>query len=91
MGAVTPPTSEINSRRVLSALPERSLLLNGCIVHHSKSRRPMTAVGPGRVKTKSDLVVMLSGGQISAFFCSERDHKSQNSGCSHTAQRFHTA
>jgi hypothetical protein len=23
---------------------------------------------PGRVKTKSDLVVMLSGGQISAFF-----------------------
>ena len=25
---------------------------------------------PGRVKTKSDLVVMLSGGQISAFFCS---------------------
>jgi len=34
---------------------------------------------------------MLSGGQISAFFCSERDHKPQNSGCSHTAQRFHTA
>ena len=29
---------------------------------------------PGRVKTKSDLVVMLSGGQISAFFCPERDH-----------------
>jgi plasmid maintenance system killer protein len=50
----------------------------------------MSATASGRVKTKSDLVVMLSGGQISAFFCSERDHKPQNSGCSHTAQRFHT-
>jgi hypothetical protein len=51
----------------------------------------MSTLGPGRVKTKSHLVVMLSGGQISAYFCSERDHKPQNSGCSHTAQRFHTA
>src|SRR5436190_21668231 len=30
----------------------------------------MTALGLGRVKTKSDLVVMPSGRQIFAFFCS---------------------
>jgi hypothetical protein len=41
--------------------------------------------GPGRVKTKSNLVVALSGGGIFAFFCSERDHKPQNSGCGYTA------
>jgi hypothetical protein len=40
---------------------------------------------PGRVKTKSDLVIALSGGGIFAFFCSERDHKPQNSGCGYTA------
>jgi hypothetical protein len=39
----------------------------------------------GRVKTKSNLVVALSGGGIFAFFCSERDHKPQNSGCGYTA------
>ena len=37
----------------------------------------MSPFGPGRVKTKSDLVVALSGGGIFAFFCSERDHKPQ--------------
>src|SRR4029077_4574503 len=37
--------------------------------------------GLGRVKTKSNLVVALSGGGILAFFCFERDHKPQNSGC----------
>jgi len=30
-------------------------------------------MGLGCVKTKSDLVVMPSGGRIFAFFCSERD------------------
>jgi hypothetical protein len=39
----------------------------------------------GRVKTKSNLVVALSGGGIFAFFCSGRDHKPQNSGCGYTA------
>jgi hypothetical protein len=34
---------------------------------------------------------MPSAGRIFAFFCSERDHKPQNSRCSHTAQHFHTA
>jgi hypothetical protein len=33
---------------------------------------------PGRVKTKSNLVVAPSGGGIFAFFCSERDHKPKN-------------
>ena len=39
----------------------------------------------GRVKTKSDLVVMPSGRQIFAFFCSPHDRRAQNSGCGHTA------
>src|ERR1700732_3540994 len=51
----------------------------------------MTAAGLGCAKTKSDLVVMSSAGRIFAFFCCEPDHEPQNSGCSHTAQRFHTA
>jgi hypothetical protein len=29
--------------------------------------------------------------RLIAFFCSAPDHRPQNSGCSHTAQRFHTA
>jgi hypothetical protein len=45
----------------------------------------------GCAKTKSDLVLMPSGRQVFAFFCSAPDHRPQNSGCSHTAQRFHTA
>src|ERR1700730_9171465 len=51
----------------------------------------MTAWGLVCAKTKSDLVVMSSAGRIFAFFCCEPDHEPQNSGCSHTAQRFHTA
>src|SRR5208337_2811531 len=50
--------------------------------------------GPTRLgcaKTKSDLVLMPSGRQVFAFFCSAPDHRPQDSGCSHTAQRFHTA
>ena len=52
---------------------------------------PMSQLGLGCAKTKSDLVVMQSEGRIFIFFCSQRDHKPQNFGCSHTAQRFHTA
>jgi hypothetical protein len=61
------------------------------ILQSSKSRRPMSEEGLGRVKTKSDLVVVSSGGQIFAFFCSPLDHRAQNSGCGYTAQSFHTA
>jgi hypothetical protein len=43
------------------------------------------ALGLGRVKTKSDLVVMPSGRQIFAFFYSPRDRRAQNSGCGYTA------
>ena len=49
------------------------------IVHHSKIGWSMSAMGLGRVKTKSDLVVMPSGRQIFAFFCSQRDRIAQNS------------
>jgi hypothetical protein len=52
---------------------------------------PASATGLGRVKTKTDLVIMPSGGRIFAFIFSARDHRPQNSGCSHTAQSFHTA
>ena len=48
-------------------------------------------LGLGRVKTKSDLVVMPSGRQIFAFFCSPRDRRAQNSGCDYTPQSFYTA
>ena len=48
-------------------------------------RCPMSALGLGRVKTKSDLVVMPSGRQIFAFFCSPHDRRAQNSGCGYTA------
>jgi hypothetical protein len=45
----------------------------------------IVALGLGRVKTKSDLVVMPSGRQIFAFFCSPHDRRAQNSGCGYTA------
>ena len=48
-------------------------------------------LGLGRVKTKSDLVVMPSGRQIFAFFCSPHDRRAQNSGCGYTAWSFYTA
>ena len=50
-----------------------------------------SAMGPGCVKTKSDLVVMPRGARISAFFCFPRDHTPQNSWCAFTVQSFHTA
>lgn len=51
----------------------------------------LAALGRGCAKTKTDLVAMSSGGRIFAFFCSERDHKPQNSRCGYTARSFHTA
>ena len=47
--------------------------------------------GPGIVKTKSDLVVMPSGRQTFAVFCSPRDRRARNSGCGYTAYSFYTA
>jgi hypothetical protein len=55
-------------------------------MHHGKSRPPTESMGPGRVKTKTDLVIMPSGERIFAFIFSARDHRPQNSGCSHTAR-----
>ena len=51
----------------------------------------MSETGLGRVKTKSDLVVMPSGRQIFAVFCSPHDRRAQNSGCGYTAWSFYTA
>jgi hypothetical protein len=51
----------------------------------------MSAVDLGRVKTKSDLVVMPSGRQIFAFLCSPHDRRAQNFGCDYTPQSFYTA
>ena len=54
-------------------------------LRRSVRKRWPVVKGLGRVKTKSNLVVAQSGGGIFAFFCSERDHKPQNSGCGYTA------
>src|ERR1700733_6127468 len=53
--------------------------------------RAQTYPGPGRVKTKSDLVPMPSGGRIFVFFSSAHGRRAQNSGCGYTASSFHTA
>src|SRR6516162_2383268 len=55
------------------------------VVQHSKIECRVSAWGLGRVKTKSDLVVMTSGRQIFAFFCSPQDHRAQNFRCGYTA------
>ncbi len=60
----------------------------------NRTHRPAgvaSALGPGRVKTQSDLVVMPRGAPISAFFCFPRDRTPQNSWCAFTVQSFHTA
>ena len=57
----------------------------------ARHSRFMSAPGLGRVKTKSDLVVMSSGRQIFAFFCSPHARRAQNSGCDYTPQSFYTA
>src|SRR5258708_5095697 len=75
-------------------LPINSTKINGSLIRSSgchSQNLTLSASGPGCVKTKSDLVVMPSEGRIFAFFCSERDHKPQNSGCGYTTQSFHTA
>src|SRR4029077_2079668 len=59
--------------------------------HVHQPARQMPALGLGCAKTKSDLVVMPSGRQIFAFFCSPHDDRAQNSGCDYTAKSFHTA
>ena len=63
-----------NAARMVSAL-----------VKLRRQELPTSGKGLGRVKTKSDLVVMPSGRQIFAFFCSQRDRIAQNSGCGYTA------
>src|SRR6516165_9674568 len=52
--------------------------------------RSMSVRGLGCAKTKSDLVVMPSGRQIFAFFCSPHERRAQNSGCGYTAYSFYT-
>jgi hypothetical protein len=59
-------------------------------MHCKNPEPPMSQMGLGRVKTKSDLVVMASGRQIFAFFCSPHDHRAQNSRCGDTARSFYT-
>jgi len=54
-------------------------------------RRPMTASGPGCVKTRSDLVVMRCRARIFAFIRSPCARTPQKSWCAFTAQSFHTA
>src|SRR5208337_165356 len=70
--------------------PPQAAVVSG-MAHRLCDAAWTSAVGLGCAKTKSDLVLMPSGRQVFAFFCSAPDHRPQNSGCSHTAQRFHTA
>jgi len=72
------------------ALSFRQKASSSCVVQHSKINLVMPGSGLGRVKTKSDLVVMPSGRQIFAFFCSPHDHRAQNSRCGDTARSFYT-
>src|SRR5262245_10220241 len=60
-------------------------LSENCIFYISQLYEFSHRLGLGRVKTKSDLVVMLSGRQIFAFFCSPHDDRAQNCGCGYTA------
>src|SRR5258706_386365 len=59
----------------------------------SSDRHPvwMSGIGPGSVKTRSDLVVMPTGARIFAFIRSPCAHAPQKSWCVSTAQSFHTA
>lgn len=36
----------------LGAIPYQIICMRGCVVHHSKDRPPMSASGPGCVKTR---------------------------------------
>ena len=54
-------------------------------VRRSEIFPPMSVQGLGRVKTKSELVVIPSGRQIFGFCCSPHGHRAQNCGCDYTA------
>ena len=92
-----PPTRVMNSRRLIRFCPQArgrhpsTSRIGDFAAHRSKIGPRLTAMGLGRVKTKSDLVVTPSGRQIFAFFCSPHDRRAQNSGCGYTAQSFYTA
>jgi hypothetical protein len=51
----------------------------------------MSLIGPGRVKTRSDLVVMPCGARIFAFIRALCARSPQKSWCAFTVQSFHTA
>src|SRR4029077_18044192 len=78
------------SGKVENSFPKESFSIKA-IARYCPSPKADVPTGLGGVKTKSNLVVALSGGGILAFFCFERDHKPQNSGCGYTAYSFHTA
>jgi hypothetical protein len=98
--AAAPPRRLMNLRRRISSPKLRGQHCIGSTEHfdraqiwhqnHCRSAQPMSQMGLGRVKTKSDLVVMPSGRQIFAFFCSPHDHRAQNSRCGDTARSFYT-
>src|SRR5258706_12751058 len=74
-------------------LPSRAVPSDGSLSPDScrADGVPVTAgMGPGCVKTQSDLVVMPRGARISAFFCSPRDHAPQNSWCAFTVCKVFT-
>ena len=78
----------VGCRVVDRAVPSRQLN------PRNRTHRPAgvaSALGPGRVKTQSDLVVMPCRRRIFAFACTARDHRPQNYWCVYTAWCFHTA
>jgi molecular chaperone DnaK (HSP70) len=64
---------------------DRGALVPDRLVTSAKSWLSNPHIDLGRVKTKSDLVVMPSGRQIFAFFCSPHDRRAQKSRCGYTA------
>ena len=71
--------------------PLRRASALGSTIRKAHSEQIFSASPPGRVKTKSDLVVIPCGAGIFAFFRSPCGHMPQNSWCIFTAQSFHTA
>jgi hypothetical protein len=51
----------------------------------------LATIAPGRVKIRSDFVVIPCGAQIFAFIRSPCAHTPQKSWCAFTARSFHTA
>jgi hypothetical protein len=85
--ASTPvPVSEPYAAAHFAARERSSSQCNISTKLPGRSRGQLTSeMGLGRVKRKSDLVVMPSGRQIFAFVCSPHDHRAQKSGCGYTA------